>query len=160
MALTAKQIKYYREIFGITQGELAEILGISSSTVGAIERGERKLSEIVAEKATAELLTHSYKVQTAAKELQTILGKEVSGMTIDDRADELLFRALQVIDNDYIDLKNDIVDYLFGGELTNAEYATEHLTDEEIEYFTECERIEQDVNEYIAEIEREDGDWD
>lgn len=72
MKLTAKQIKRYREAFGITQGELAKYLNVSPATLGAIERGERRLSDTVAFNAAAVLLQASREVTAASEEIQSI----------------------------------------------------------------------------------------
>ena len=72
MALTASQIKYYRETFGITQGELAKRIGITSVMLGFIERGERKLSRAVAERASQVLLEVSKEVTAATEQIQSL----------------------------------------------------------------------------------------
>lgn len=73
MKLNAHQIKQYREALGITQGELSRKLGISSSTLGAIEREERRLSDVVASKAGSALLEASRKVMAATTEIQSLV---------------------------------------------------------------------------------------
>jgi len=70
--LNAHQIKQYREALGITQGELSRKLGISSSTLGAIEREERRLSDAVANRASSALLEASRKVMAATEEIQSL----------------------------------------------------------------------------------------
>ena len=72
MKLTANQIKQYREALGITQGELSRKLGISSSTLGAIERKERQLSDVVASSACAALLEECRKVTAATEEILSL----------------------------------------------------------------------------------------
>lgn len=72
MKLNAHQIKQYREALGITQGELSRKLGISSSTLGAIEREERRLSDVVASSACSALLEASRKVMAATEEIQSL----------------------------------------------------------------------------------------
>ncbi|MEK5331406.1 helix-turn-helix transcriptional regulator [Lysinibacillus sp. FSL W8-0992] len=72
MKLNAHQIKQYREVLGITQGELSRKLGISSSTLGAIEREERRLSDAVASRASSALLEASRRVMAATEEIQTL----------------------------------------------------------------------------------------
>ncbi len=72
MKLSAQQIKHYREALGITQGELAKVLGISSSTLGAIEREERRLSDAVAFNAGAALLDASRRVTAATEQIQSL----------------------------------------------------------------------------------------
>lgn len=72
MALTANQIKYYREIFGVSQGELAKHIGITPVMLGFIERGERNLSRSVAERAAQVLLAISRQVSAASEEIQSL----------------------------------------------------------------------------------------
>ncbi|WNN75138.1 helix-turn-helix transcriptional regulator [Lysinibacillus capsici] len=72
MALTANQIKYYREAFGITQGQLAKRIGITPVMLGFIERGERTLSQSVAVRAGMALLEVSRQVTTATAEIQSL----------------------------------------------------------------------------------------
>ncbi|MDD1504743.1 helix-turn-helix transcriptional regulator [Lysinibacillus sp. CNPSo 3705] len=49
--LNAAQIKYYREALGLTQSELSKELGISTTMLSSIERGDRRLTPMVANKA-------------------------------------------------------------------------------------------------------------
>lgn len=72
MSLTANQIKYYRETFGLTQGELAKRIGITPVMLGFIERGERTLSRSVAERAATALLEASQEVKAASEEIQSL----------------------------------------------------------------------------------------
>lgn len=72
MALTANQIKHYRETFGLSQGELAKRIGITPVMLGFIERGERSLSRSVAERAARALLDISYEVSAATEEIQSL----------------------------------------------------------------------------------------
>lgn len=72
MALTAYQIKHYRETFGISQGELAKRIGITPVMLGFIERGERTLSRSVAERASQALLEISHRVSMATEEIQSL----------------------------------------------------------------------------------------
>lgn len=39
-----KRVKYYRGLLGLSQERLAELVGISSNTVGYIERGKNSIS--------------------------------------------------------------------------------------------------------------------
>ncbi|KOS64858.1 helix-turn-helix transcriptional regulator [Lysinibacillus agricola] len=71
MALTANQIKYYREAFGITQGQLAKRIGITPVMLGFIERGERTLQS-VAIRAGMALLEVSRQVTAATEEIQSL----------------------------------------------------------------------------------------
>ena len=43
-AMLGKRVKIRRTVMGITQAELAELIDVSTSFIGHIERGSRKLS--------------------------------------------------------------------------------------------------------------------
>lgn len=49
--LNGEQIKRFRQALGMTQGELCRDLGITTSMLSAVERGERRLTPTVASKA-------------------------------------------------------------------------------------------------------------
>lgn len=55
MQLSSEQFKKIREVYRLTQLELAELLGISQGYVTHVEVGRRKLSRNVSEKLTDKL---------------------------------------------------------------------------------------------------------
>lgn len=72
MKLSAKQIKHYREVFGMSQGQLAKKIGISTVMLGFIEREERTLNHAVASKAADALLQASENVLKEAEVLRSL----------------------------------------------------------------------------------------
>ncbi|QQK74212.1 helix-turn-helix domain-containing protein [Salicibibacter cibarius] len=71
--ITPQQLKYVRASYGISQEELAEMLGVTAGMIGLIERGRRNMSAKLMTKFENALDLSAERIQeieTAFKEIE------------------------------------------------------------------------------------------